>query len=156
MRGFWPPRYYLFLTCAHPLLIHAGNMSTERFLCLYVISHSLPMHLADDRRQMTRMNERRKQGGDGEAHHRAPPLITAIRLPKMSQFGASATNMGSFKSLLNCTYPVLSVSLSVPCLSFPLSSLRLGVSQRIPGVCCIRGLCCLAGRSVWRLHLVSA
>lgn len=43
------------------------------------------------------------------------------------------------------------------CLSpLRLSLLRLGVSQRVPGVCCVRSVCCLAGRSVWRLHLVPA
>lgn len=46
------------------------------------------------------------------------------------------------------------------CVSLPVSSpslsLRLGVSQCVPGVRCIRRVCCLAGSSVWRLHLVPA
>ena len=58
-------------------------------------------------------------------------------------FESQETQQG--KCYNKCTNTLLSVSLS----------LRLGVSQCVPGVCCICSMCRLAGGSMWRLHLVS-
>lgn len=77
--------YYLFLTCAHLLLIHAGNMSMKLPHCLYVTSPSLlhfSLHLTNDRSQMTRMNEER--GKRRKVHYKAVLLYTSSS--KMESF----------------------------------------------------------------------
>lgn len=59
------------------------------------------------------------------------------------------------KKLVFCFFLILEL-LCLTLLPSPSFLLRLAVSQCVPGVCGMFGLCRLAGRSLWRLHLVSA
>lgn len=79
------PWCYLFLTCVHILLIHAGNMSMKLFQSLYVFTRLLLLDfslcLTDDRRPMTTMN------GEGRKEHHMTLLLIILRYsPKIWNF----------------------------------------------------------------------
>lgn len=154
--------YYLFLTCAHRPLIHAGNMGMMPFHCL--CAPLVPVTFLS----VLLMTVAKWQGwmvkGRKEIRKESTLLsITADYLkhfllkhfPKMlsSVFFVLQQVILDFKpqelQKANC-YNKCTNTLCV-CLSL---SLRLSVSQCIPGVCCIHSMCHLAGSSVWRLHLV--
>lgn len=119
--------------------------------------------LTTDKCGMTRMHGQRKTRIKG--HYMALLLIIPICFLRahvffifdiyfLTQKTLSVTGQLSSTLLTTRTSSVTLNTWIVSPLCLCISLLRLGVSQRVPGVCGSHCVCSLAGGSVWRLYLV--